>query len=127
MLLAGACSLVCSDLHALKKAGIGATRENPVFDDAQSEPESTDTWPFDNMSSYTPTALQHTTTDKAMCLDTVGAEQKFNMMEISDSAWETLYQERHMHHRRDSSGSTVVCDTSFIKHVGDKLFDQVAK
>ena len=99
-----------------------------MFDDSSSEPESTDTWPFDNMSFYAPTSLQHTRSkEKSVRLASVArasAEQKFNMMEIADSAWETLHQETYLSRCSDSS---VTCDTSFIKHVGDKLFEKITK
>ncbi len=84
------------------------------------------------MSCHIPTALQHTVhaKEKSVHLASiahVNAEQKINMIEIADSAWETLHQEHYMSRCSDSSGSSVTCDTSFIKHVGDKLFDKIAK
>lgn len=103
-----------------------------MFDDSSSEPESTDTWPFDNMSFYAPASLQHTRSkEKSVHLAGVArataAEQRFNMMEIADSAWQTLHQENYLSRCSDSSGSSVTCDTSFIKHVGDKLFEKITK
>jgi len=120
-----------SSRGVVRQAGLASTRENPVFDDSSSEPESTDTWPFDNMSLYAPASRQHThSKEKCVCLASVArasAEQKFNMMEIADSAWETLHQENYLNRCSDSSGSSVICDTSFIKHVGDKLFEKITK
>ena len=132
--LAGAYGFSVTDqpsLHAINKAGAADIRENPVFDNTSSVLESTDTWPFDDMSCYAPIALQHThSTEKSVHLaskTSVITEQKFNMMEKADSAWETLHREDYLRRCSDSSGSTVMCDTSFIKHVGDKLFDKIAK
>ncbi|DBA79253.1 TPA: hypothetical protein ACH3X1_009067 [Trebouxia sp. C0004] len=120
-----------SSYGVVRHAGLAGTRENPVFDDSSSEPESTDTWPFDNMSFYAPASLQHThSKEKSVCLASVArasAEQKFNMMEIADSAWETLHKKNYLSRCSDSSCSSVTCDTSFIKHVGDKLFDKITK
>jgi len=118
-----------SSRGVVRQAGLAVARENPVFDDSSSEPESTDTWPFDNMSFYAPTSLQQThSKENSVRLASVArasAEQKFNMMEIADSAWETLHQENYLNRCSDSSGSSVTCDTSFIKHVGDKLFEKI--
>ena len=132
--IAGAYSFISNDHQSsrtITQASGAATRENPVFDDAHSESESTDTWPFDNMSCYTPTALQHTyRQEQSVHLASVAgdnADQKLNMMEIADSAWETLHQEQYLRRCSDTSGSTVTCNTSFIQHVGDKLFDRIAK
>ncbi|DBA93135.1 TPA: hypothetical protein ACH3X2_003448 [Trebouxia sp. C0005] len=121
-----------SSRGVIRQANLAGTRENPVFDDSSSEPESTDTWPFDNMSFYAPASLQHTRSkEKSVHLAGVArataAEQRFNMMEIADSAWQTLHQENYLSRCSDSSGSSVTCDTSFIKHVGDKLFEKITK
>lgn len=102
-----------------------------MFDGSSSEPENTDTWPFDNMSFYAPASLQHRhSREKCVRLASVArasAEQKFIMMEVADSAWETLHQENYLSRCSDGSGSSITCDTSFIKHVGDKLFEKITK
>ena len=83
------------------------------------------------MSFYAPASRQHTPS-KEQCVRLASvarasAEQKFNMMEIADSAWETLHQENYLSRCSDSSSSSVTRDTSFIKHVGDKLFEKITK
>ena len=131
MCYAGAYSAVSTAAHGtdlVRKAGTGAIRENALFEEAQSEAESTDTWPFDDMSIHAPTALQHKppSPEVAHSASIASAEYKVNMLEIADSAWETLHQEQHMRRFSNSSGSTT-CDTCFIRHVGDKLFDNIVK
>ena len=97
---------------------------------AMSDHASTD-WPFDGMSCHSPAILQHADTARpahAMSItDAFDTKQHLGLAEISDSAWETMQHEKHMKRCSDSSGSTFTYDTSFIKHVGDRLFDSLAE
>lgn len=100
-------------------------------DGDMSDLESTD-WPFDDMSCHRPAVLQHGDTARpahAMSSGTDGfaTMQHPGLAEISDSAWETMQHEKHKKRCSDSSGSTMTYDTSFIKHVGDRLFDSLTK
>lgn len=107
---------------------------NPMEEEegsVMSDLESTD-WPFDGMSCHSPAMLQHGDTARsahAMRSSTNGFDTKQHpgLAEISDSAWETMQHEKHLKRCSDSSGSTTTYDTSFIKHVGDRLFDSLAK
>lgn len=106
---------------------------NPMDEEeggAMSDPESTD-WPFDGVSCHSPAILHAHTARPAhvMSSSTYGfdSEQHQGLAEISDSAWETMQHEKHMKRWSDSSGSTMTYDTSFIKNVGDRLFDSLAK
>ena len=99
-----------------------------LYEDAQSEAESTDTWPFENMSIHAPAVLhrKQTNQERVHSASVASAEHKIDMLEIADSAWETVHKEQHMRRFSNSSGSTT-CDTCFIRHVGDKLFDNMVK
>ena len=92
-----------------------------------SDLESSD-WPFDGMSCHAPATLQHRDTGRpAMSsMAQVDTKQYLEVTEIGDSAWEMMQHEKHMRRCSDSSGS-VMYDTSFIRHVGDRLFDSLAK
>ena len=89
--------------------------------------ESTE-WPFAGMSCHTPVALQHRDVERPAVRSAAAAVEAKHYSEVAgDSAWETLRHEKHMERWSDSSGSTTTYDTSFIKHVGDRLFDTLAK
>lgn len=98
--------------------------------DIASDLDSTD-WPFDGMSCHLPATMQQRDADSCRhamnSIPGVSAKQYLEQAEIGDSAWETMQHETHMHRCSESSGSTMTYDTSFIKHVGDRLFDSLAK
>lgn len=130
--LAGAYSAVANGSYAAVR-----TRQ-PGLDDVRglldgegsgvgSDLESTD-WPFDRMSCHAPVALQHKDIERPAVSSAAAVVDTKHYAEVAgDSAWETLRYEKHMERCSDSSGSTVTYDTSFIKHVGDRLFDTLAK
>ena len=129
--LAGAYSAGSHATVRIKQPGL-ADDEEYSMDEEQggiaSDLESTD-WPFDGMSCHSPATLQHRDTDRLAMSSTPGvnAKQYLEQAEISDSAWETMQRKTHMQRCSESSGSTMTYDTSFIKHVGDRLFDSLAK
>lgn len=131
--LAGAYSAGSHVTVRIRQPGL-ADGEEYLMDEEQggiaSDLESTD-WPFDGMSCHSPATLQHRDTDSCRpvmsSIPGVNAKRYLEQAEISDSAWETMQHETHMHRCSESSGSTMTYDTSFIKHVGDRLFDSLAK
>lgn len=136
-----ACLIVGSNLAgAYSAAATGARTRQPDLAESDaadrllneagsgiaSDLESTD-WPFDGMSCHTPVALQHREIERPAVSSTADMDAKRYSELVGDSAWETLRHEKHMERYSDSSGSTMTYDTSFIKHVGDRLFDTLAK
>lgn len=131
--IAGACSAGSHASVILRQPNLACGAMDLTDEEeggAMSDLESTD-WPFDGMSCHSPTILQHGDTFRPVhtmsSTDKFGTKQHSGLAEISDSAWEIIQHEKHMKRCSDSSGSTMTYDTSFIKHVGDRLFDSLAK
>ena len=83
-----------------------------LYDCAESDLGSIDTWPFDDLSCHEPATLHRDKERPSVGSNAAADAGHFPaVMQIGDSAWEILHHERYMKRCSDSSSSTMTYDT----------------
>ena len=105
----------------------GAHASHSLF--TTSDTDSIDNWPLDHLDCGAPVALQRVKHSRSQGHSVAGTSSRegwhgSHTMIMGDSAWERLQYKRYLMHQRNSSGCST-CNTSFLQHAGDRLFDEV--
>ena len=117
---------LASPTEAVKVPEGGAHADRSLF--TSSDTDSIYNWPLDHLDCSAVT-LQHVKHSRSQgnTVATNSSQEAWHgsqTMIMGDSAWERLQYKRYMKHERNSSGCST-CNTSFLPHAGDQLFDQV--